>query len=120
MSGKWNRWYYFKAEPRRPQSDGSSELSPLDILVPILGAGILATVGILVWQIYSYLRLGEWPSLSIITALHWLNVDWARSPHDWAGVHKVLDAMPLSLTAFVAGMAPIGVWLWWDDRSKAK
>ncbi len=120
MSGKWDMWYYFKSESRRPQSAGSGDSSPLDILMPILGAGILAAVGMLGWQIYSYLRLGEWPSLSIITALLWLNVDWARSPNDWAGVHKILDAIPLSLTAFLAGIAPIGVWLWWDERSKTK
>jgi hypothetical protein len=120
MSGKWDRWYYFKLEPRRSQNAGSSDSSPLDILVPILGAGILATVGIIGWQIYSYLRLGEWQSLSIITALLWLNVDWARLPSDWAGVHKILDAIPLSLTALVAGIAPIGLWLWWDERSKGK
>ena len=120
MSGKWDRWYHFKAEPQRLHSAGSGESSPLDILVPILVVVILATVGILVWQIYSYLRFGEWPSLSVITALLWLNVDWARSPRDWAGVHKALEAIPLSLTAFVAGMTPIGIWLWWDERSKAK
>ena len=120
MSGKWDKWYYLKSEPRPLYSAQPADSSPLDILVPILGAGTLAAVGIVGWQIYSYLRLGAWQPLSIITALTWLNVDWARSPHDWVGVHKVLTGIPLSLAALLGGMAPIGVWLWWDERSKAK
>lgn len=120
MSGKWDRWYYFKPESRRLEGSGSSAGSALDILIPLLGAGVLAAIGIVGWQIYSYLKLGEWPSLSIITVLLWFNVDWARSADDWAGVHKILNAFPLSLATFVAGIAPIGIWLWWDERSRAK
>jgi|SRR3989304_2915766 len=120
MSGKWDRWYYFKPESRRSESSRSSDTSALDILIPILGVGLLAAIGIIGWQIYTYLKLGEWTSLSIITVLRWFSADWARSPSDWAGVHKILNEIPLSLTAFVAGVAPIGVWLWWHERSRPK
>ena len=120
MSGKWDKWYYLKSERRPLYNAQSSDASPLDVLVPILGVGILSAFGIVGWQVYAYLKLGAWQALSVVTALVWLNVDWARSPHDWVGVHKLLDGMPLSLTAFLAGIAPIGVWLWWDERSKVK
>jgi hypothetical protein len=113
------KWYHFKSGPKplydaRPTSD-----SPiLGSLVLIFGVGVLAAVGILGWQVYSYLKLGVWQPLSVVTALVWLNDPWARSPTDWLGVHKMLDEMPLSLGAFLAGMAPIGVWLWWDGVEK--
>jgi hypothetical protein len=125
MSGNWDKWYYFKRyyfkrESRPSYTSSANNLSPVDIFMRILGAGIVAAIGILGWQVYTYLKLGIWQSLSVITALLWLNIDWARSPHDWLGVYKVLDGMPLSLAAFLIGVAPIGVWLWWDERSRLK
>ena len=120
MSGKWDRWYYFKPETRRPESLKSSDTSALDMLIPILAVGVLAAIGIIGWQFYSYLKLGEWPSLSVITLLRWFNIEWAGAPSDWVGVHMILNEFPLSLAALFAGMVPIGLWLWWDERSKAK
>lgn len=120
MSGKWDKWYYFKAESRRPASSESSDTSPLDVLIPVLGLGVLTAIGIMGWQIYAYLKFGEWPSLSVITILSWCNIEWARSPSDWVGVHKTLNAFPLSLASFVIGIAPVSLWLWWDKRPKTK
>ena len=120
MSGKWDRWYYFKPESRGSANSESSDTSPLDILIPILALGVLGAIGIIGWQIYSYLKLGEWHSLSVITVLRWCNIEWANSPSDWAGVHKILNEFPLSLASFVTGIAPVGLWLWWDERSKTK
>jgi hypothetical protein len=120
MSGNWDKWYYFKREPRPLYAAQVSDSSPLDILMPILAAGIVAAIAIVGWQVYTYLKVGAWQSLSVITALLWLHIDWARSPHDWMGVHKVLNGIPLSLTAFLMGIAPMGVWLWWDERSRTK
>ncbi len=120
MSGKWDRWYYFKPESQRLASSELSDTSALDILIPILGLGVLTAIGIVGWQIYSYLKLGEWPSLSVISVLSWCNIEWARSPSDWVGVHRILNEFPLSLASFFAGIAPIALWLWWDERFKAK
>ena len=120
MSGKWDRWYYVKSESRRAASSESSDTSPLDILIPILALGVLAAIGIVGWQIYSYLKFSEWHSLSVISALRWCDIEWARSPSNWVGVHKILNEFPLSLASFVIGMAPVGLWLWWDERSEAK
>src|SRR2546427_732163 len=96
----------------------SSDTSALDVLIPLLVGGILAAVGIIGWHLYSYLRSGEWPPLSIITVLLWLDIDWVRSPSDWAGVHKILNVIPLSLAAFAVGVAPIWLWTWWDDAKR--
>jgi hypothetical protein len=123
LSDSWNKWYYFKREslPRHgTASENSSRPEPLGYLVWVLLLGFLAAVGILGWQGYSYLRLGKWPALSTIVVLQWLQVDWARSPRDWTGLHALLDAIPMSVAAFVGGIVPIGLWLWWDERSNGK
>jgi len=62
-------------------------------LMPLIFAG----PAILSWQIYKYLRIGSWPSLSVVDALTWCNVKWATTPADWLGLHQSLEWMPLSL-----------------------
>lgn len=58
---------------------------------------IFAGPAIFSWQIYKYLRVGSWPSLSVVDALKWCNVQWATTPVDWVGLHRSLEWMPLSL-----------------------
>ena len=55
------------------------------------------------WQAYQYLRFNEWISISIISALEWMNIRWALYPVDWTGLHSILKAIPLSVTMLVAG-----------------
>src|SRR5437016_2170004 len=98
---------------------GNSKSSdPLALLLPIFFIGVLTAVGIVGWQLYSYLRSGAWPSLSIMSVLLWLDVDWARAPSDWVGVHKLLSQLPLSLAFLVAGVAPVLAWSWWEDANR--
>ena len=53
------------------------------------GFGILSALGVLGYQIYWYLRLGEWYTLSIISGLRRLHVQWAFHPNEWFGVYKI-------------------------------
>ncbi|TAK40451.1 MAG: hypothetical protein EPO27_20945 [Betaproteobacteria bacterium] len=123
MSDRWYRWYDFERESRprhHTASDRSNEPELLGYLVWVLLLGFLVAAAILGWQVYSYLRFGRWPALSTIVLLQWLQIDWARSPRDWTGLHELLDAIPMSVVAFVGGIVPIGLWLWWDERSNGK
>ncbi len=120
MSGKWDKWYYYKPAPKGTDATESNATSAFDILIPILVCGILGAIGILGWQVYTYLKFGEWHQLSVITALRWSSIEWAFSPTKWIGIYKILDGFPLSLASFFAGIIPIGLWVWWDERPKAK
>jgi hypothetical protein len=71
----------------------------------LIAAGALVGIGMVAWQAYWYLRDGLWEALSLITALQWLGVRWASAPMGWYGLHKVLDAVPLSIASALAGFA---------------
>jgi len=67
---------------------------------------ILCGPGILIYQLYIYLKNGAWLSLSMIDGLVWTGrLSWAKNPTDWLGLHKVLDSTPLSLGLFLIGIA---------------
>lgn len=122
MNDDMDKWYGFSRDDRPLHAGGPAGRrvrNPLDYLVPLLLVSIFAAIGILGWQVYSYLRYGEWSALSAIVVLRWLNVGWAHSPRDWVGLHDLLDAIPLSMIALAAGVVPIGSWLWWEKRINA-
>lgn len=71
-------------------------------LVAISLLGILATIG---WQIVTWLRVGTWPSDSVLDLFA---VPIAGRPHlDWIGADRVLQAIispPLSLVLLAAAV----------------
>ena len=67
-------------------------------LMLVFLAGALLAFG---YQLYGFLYSGEWPTLSIITALSYFEARWAGSPQSWFGLHTVLDHIPLG-AAFMA------------------
>ena len=64
---------------------------------------MIGSVCLLGWQVYEYLRYNIWPSVSVITALGWMNIRWAFNPTDWLGLYNILIKTPLSLMMFVFG-----------------
>ena len=77
-----------------------------------LGFSIMAPFGVLVYQIYWYLRIGEWEPLSVITGLRWMKVDWAFHPNEWIGLYKILNDMPLAFGIFIFTFFPLLLALW--------
>lgn len=79
-------------------------LGGLVVLVGLLVA--LAGLGVLGLQIFGYLKIGEWKSVSLLSVAtpqwHWLN-----NPQSWFGLNGILrdalDIMPLSLTLILFG-----------------
>ncbi len=59
---------------------------------------------VLIWQIYSYLRIDVWSSVSPVDVLRWAGVSWAVFPTDWLGLYRVMDWMPLSLFVPAVGI----------------
>lgn len=68
--------------------------------------GLLATAAVCVvgWQVYTYLRHDIWTPVSIITALQWMDMNWAWRPSDWLGFYNILLKIPLSVSLFVVGV----------------
>jgi hypothetical protein len=118
VSDKWDKWYYFKRAAPEPSSTATAQGSPFDVLFPLAGIALLVAIGVVAWQIYTYLRVGAWPSLSVVTALQWLTIEWALFPRDWLGVHNVLSAFPLSLAILVIGWGPLFMYVHWADKGK--
>ena len=53
--------------------------------------GLAAPLG---WQVFVYLRSGEWVPFSTLDALALFSSSpWLRSPDDWIGFHRMLDAI---------------------------
>ena len=79
-------------------------LGGLVVLIGLLVA--LAGLGVLGLQIFGYLKIGEWKSVSLLSVAspqwHWLN-----NPQSWFGLNDLLrdalDIMPLSLTLVLVG-----------------
>lgn len=71
--------------------------------------GLLATiaVGIPIWQVYSWIRTGEWFSISTIDFMKWADIGglWTWAPNDFVGLHQILDKMPFCFFLFIAVMA---------------
>lgn len=68
---------------------------------------MLGGIAIFGYQVYQYLKAGIWQPISLTTAMQFMNVKWAISPTDWAGLYQILDFIPLSATVFVAGFAAL-------------
>ncbi len=76
-------------------------------------AGLVALAGLggaavtFLWQGITWLQYEKWTSLSVATALRWLDGRaWARLAHRAPELYSALDAVPLSLT--LLGLAVVG------------
>lgn len=87
-------------------------------LVLIAGSAILAGLAIPAWQVFVWLRDGEWVPFSIIDSLRpisaffsrfdssWTAFDaWLATPASWIGVHKLLSFLHASVGCWAAAMA---------------
>ncbi len=72
----------------------------IDITRIVLLVALPAVVGcgIILFQIYAYLRFSTWVSISVIDAAAYFSDDaWLSSPTDWNGLHSLLNMVPASL-----------------------
>lgn len=72
----------------------------IDITRIVLLVALPAVVGcgIILFQIYAYLRFSTWVSISVIDAAAYFSDDaWLSSPSDWNGLHSLLNMVPASL-----------------------
>lgn len=79
-------------------------LSGIIVFVGILF--VVAGLGVLGLQIYGYLKIGEWGSVSLL-AVASPYLPWLNNPQSWFGLHHivrdVLGFMPLSLALILVG-----------------
>ncbi len=86
-----------------------NNLSVVPMAAWLVGLGLLGAIAVWFYQIYIFLLNGFWMSISVVTALSWLKVQWALAPSQWLGLHKILDFLPLSL--FSLGIAVVSGWV---------
>ncbi len=69
----------------------------------LIGLGLLTMLGTLGYQLVTYLKHGQWLSISVTYVcgsppLEW---DWCNFPKDWLGVHNVLSWINAGVFAFL-------------------
>ena len=88
------------------QSETKTDNADIATILFLIGLGLIS-LGILVlaWQCYTYLKLGQWPTISIITTLEWCNLGWAMNPNptEWKGLWKLFEGLSLSNNLILFG-----------------
>ena len=69
---------------------------------------LISAVWIFVWQVFTYLRQGNWIPFSLLDGLAWLKVPWAVTPTDWLGLHNLLNQVHVSI-----GLLLLSIFLAW-------
>jgi hypothetical protein len=77
----------------------------------VVAALLLAGPALIAWQCYGWIRYGVWIPWSPLTLLLWMGAKaaWIFAPEDWIGLHRLIDAIPLSLVLLGIGM--FALWL---------
>ena len=97
-------FFFGKSMDKEVAERVEQEASPTVLLMIIGVAFCLGGAGIVVYQIYTYLKSGNWEPISTIDALLLFEIQWAMNPTDWLGAWKVLDKIPASVPIFVCGL----------------
>ena len=108
MSDKRDKWYYYRssesatglARPHEAVEERSWTLTG----AAALAYATLGALAVLAWQCYRYLKLGVWPTLTVIDAMKAAGIDWATRPTDWLGVYALLAKTSLALAIFGLGL----------------
>jgi len=74
---------------------------------------LILPVGIIGWQVYSYLRYGHWIPISIIDGLAWLGFGWALNSNqaNWVGVYEILSFLPVGLGIWLLALFSLIIWV---------
>jgi hypothetical protein len=86
----------------------SNAAGAAEVGMSVLAICMLGSLGVLGWQVYMWLQLGEWQSFSVLAALAMLTnpgIDsWLLFPHSWIGIHKLIAWMPAGFALFAFGV----------------
>jgi hypothetical protein len=75
--------------------------------LPLAGvASIVGGFGLFCYQIYLWLRWGDWASYSLLSPLSYFEYlqPWVYYPSEWVGINKILEKTPLSLFLIILGI----------------
>ena len=76
------------------------------MLVAVAG-GLFSIIGawLLLWQTFGWLNEGVWVPMSVIDGIRniWPS-QWLDYPQSWIGIHKILEATPVSLGYLALGV----------------
>ena len=89
------------------------EFALLIVSLLVLLGGILGGFGLIIFQIFNYLKVGIWEPYSLLNAISKINEKsqhWVESPTDWVGLHSIFSRIPLSLCSVLVGLL-LGMYL---------
>lgn len=72
-------------------------------------AFVLLAIGIILIQIYDFLRTGSWESFTVIHFLTDLGSEWAIEPNNWYGLWNILSYIPMSIATLIIGLVVV-IW----------
>ena len=104
---------------RRLRSDGGLMFSKF---LRILG-GLFGLAGVLVfaWQVWIWLKLGEWQPFSVAAALYDLGIPEPRPVQPLIGLQTIIDGTVSFVLNFPASLGCVAIgWLfiWWAEKSE--
>ena len=76
------------------------------ILIVVFAGSLIGGPALLFYQIFRYLKDGEWISYSFLNGLEFLGgsiEQWVLHPADWVGLHTLFGKLPLSLSIVIVG-----------------
>ena len=76
------------------------------IALYLVALDLIAALGVIGWQALDWMKTDKWQTLTVLTGLASVGVEWAKNPDSWLGIHNVLRHVPLSVAVFWAGMLP--------------
>jgi hypothetical protein len=90
-------------------------------LVSLLVLPVLIGPGIVVWQVYTWLRTAKWQPVAVSDALTLLGTPYPS--FDWLGLQKITDALldwPLSVFAFAIWLVAIVILMIFIEEAAKK
>jgi hypothetical protein len=83
---------------------------------PVSLFGMLVGPGILVWQVFRWLKDGYWTPITLENGIIWAG--GSRPAFTWGGVQRISDwsmDLPLSAVVFFAVLIAFGIVVSWAD-----
>jgi hypothetical protein len=80
----------------------------------LIAAPFVASLALIGFQVYVWLRSGIWPQISVLDGMKYVSSnDWLVNPTDWTGLHSILSNGSLSAAFAIFGVAIF--WLVMND-----
>lgn len=100
-------------------SKGTTDI--LGIVVLLCAALFFGSFCVIAWQVFQYLKIGEWPALSLLTVgRHFLGSFFMVLPWEYYGAYKIfyriLDSTPISFAMILFSIFMFFITAWISEK----